>query len=359
MKINRKSLLTSLSQVVSVADKTATPPILGNVLVTAVGDAVEIVATDTRTTVSATVEASSPKSFTVPAQDFHAIVGGLDGDEIAINVLDGKIEIKCGGSKFTLASNLVADFPAIPKFDASKAIEVSAAELVIAIDGTAYAASQEKAHLAGVFLEVKGDDLVAVSTDGYRMALQHVKTPWPSSDRCMVSAGAARAIAKLIDGNELCCVSIEDEVINVRSGNSTLSSKLIQSSFIPYQQFVIGDGIWTEKPAMATRAMILSALKRMMLVKSTQKDRIMLGDVVVSQDKIELFREDQLTKAEETITTEGGTPASVHCNFKYLADAIEHVGSEDIEIHASGELEPINIRDKSRKQISIVMPTRK
>lgn len=358
MKLNRRNFLFALDAAVAVADKTATPPILGNVLVTATLGAIEVVATDTRTTVSATVEASDPESFTVPAQDLHAIVGGLDGDNLSIKVLENKIEIKSGGSKFTLGSNLVADFPAIPKFDASKAIDVDASVLSVAIDGTSYATSQDKAHLAGVFMEVDGDELIAVSTDGQRMALQHVKSSWPTTRKCMVSTGAARSIAKLIDGGKSCSVSIDGEIINVHSGNATLSSKLIQSTFIPYQQFVTNKA-WTKDPAVANRSTIIAALKRMMIVKSTQKDRIMFGDVKVSPDKIEFFREDQSTKAEETIVTEGGQEVSVYCNLRFLSDAIEHIIAEEVEIHVSGELEPINIRDKSGKQMAIVMPIRK
>lgn len=356
MKLNRKSLLEALSAASTVVDKKAPQSILANVLARPREGGLEVIATDLRSTSSTIVGCEDPAEFCAPAGDLYAVVAGLSCEDVAIKVDAARIVISGGGAKFTLGADDPKFFPAVPDFNAAKAASMDAGALATVIAGTSYAASFDKAHLSGVFVTVAGDNLESVATDGQRMALRRVKGG--NLKPCLIPTGAANSMAKILDGHESCSVHADADVIQVRAGESTLSSKLIESTFIPYQQF-IGPNAWSDTPAIVNRANLAAMLKRALIIRATGKTGIQFGDITIGKGKIELVREDEANKVEESIKCDGGSKADSHLNLRFMLDAIDHMDAEDVEVHITGEFNPVIIRDKNNEQIGIVMPASK
>jgi len=357
MKLNRKKFTDALSFAADVADRKGAVPILANVLVRKHSAGVEVIATDTRTTVSTVVEANDPVEFTCPAGDICAMVGGLDSEEVAVKANDGKIEISGGGAKFTVGVDNPRDFPELPVYDGAKAIDMDAATLASVINGAAYAADAMSPLLkiSGIWLDCQRGHIVSCATTGHHMAFRKVASDGTFSG--LVNARAAERIAKLIDGAEKCSVTIDKTWIHVRCGVSTLSSRLVESDYVPYQEIVKNGFI--DNPCKVERVSILSALKRVLNVRSTDKERATFGDVETSKGAIRLARQGQTSKGEDSVKCDGGAKASVYCNLRYLVDALEHFTSDEIELHVKGELDQINMRNADGSQIAVMMPARK
>jgi DNA polymerase-3 subunit beta len=116
--IERGHLLKSLSHVQSVVEKRGTIAVLSNIKIEAKGDSVLLTATDMDLAVVEKVPASvsTAGSTTVPAHTFYDIVRKLpDGAQIELTISDdgGKVAIRAGQSRFSLACLPVADFPRI------------------------------------------------------------------------------------------------------------------------------------------------------------------------------------------------------------------------------------------------------
>src|ERR1035437_2896034 len=358
MKLNRKQLLEALSSAVCVIDKKSPVPIVSNVLVNASLGSVEVVATDLRSTVATVVTVDDPIGFCANAGELLAIVGGLSHDEITITVDESRLKIVGGGAKFTMAVDNPKDFPAVPSFDTSKAKEMDASAIASAILGTSYAVSYERPHISGVFVTTINGALEAVATDGQRMAVRKVKVDESVFSKAVIPTGAANSMAKILAGLATCSVCIDKNVLQIRAGGSTMSTKLVESDFVPYEQF-FGKGSWKKSPAVVNRAALLGALKRALIIRATDKTGIPFGDLNFSPDGIEIVRQDQSSKIEETVECSGASSYSTHLNLRFVFEAVDHIIADEVEIHTDGDLDQVNIRDKSGEQVAVIMPARK
>src|SRR5579885_1606323 len=113
--IERSVLLKALGHVQTVVEKRGTIPVLSNVKLEAKGETVSLTATDMDIALVEKVPATVAEggAVTVPAHTLYDIARKLaDGAQIEFAVKgEGKVAIKCGSSRFTLASLPVEDFP--------------------------------------------------------------------------------------------------------------------------------------------------------------------------------------------------------------------------------------------------------
>lgn len=114
--IEKSILLKSLSHVQSVVEKRQTMPILSNVLLKAEDGQLSLTATDKELTINETAPAEIDQggTTTAPAHTFYDIVRKLpDGATVNVETDAEKnsLVIKCGRSKFSLASLPVDYFP--------------------------------------------------------------------------------------------------------------------------------------------------------------------------------------------------------------------------------------------------------
>src|SRR5262249_30575234 len=123
---------------------------------------------------------------TVPAHTFYDIVRKLpEGAQIELTLSDdgGKISIRAGQSRFSLACLPVADFPVMAEGDLPHSFTLKSAECLALIQKPSFAISTEETryYLNGIYMHVAGSGssktLRAVATDGHRLARIEVALP--------------------------------------------------------------------------------------------------------------------------------------------------------------------------------------
>ena len=113
-----------------------------------------------------------------------------------------------------------------------------------------------------------------------------------------------------------------------------------------------------DKIMTVDRIALLDALRRVALVAS---DRTSGVKVEVSKGAMRLSSENpDLGEAHEDLAVEyTGAPITSGFNARYLIDALQEMGAEEVKIEMSGELDPALLRPMAADDyICVVMPMR-
>ena len=175
IKIEKEKLIEPLKNLVGVAEKKQTMPILGNILFRAANGKLLIVGSDLEVEISTLVNHQTDEDLntTLPGKKLLDILRSLPGDgAVTIELGDDKATIKSGKSRFVLASLPGSDFP-YDKEDVDYCYEVSAHNLDNLINQTSFSmAVQDARHfLNGMFFEVGAEKITVVATDGHRLSM--------------------------------------------------------------------------------------------------------------------------------------------------------------------------------------------
>ena len=179
--LKKFDLLQELALIQGVVERKTTIPILANVLLTADGDHLGIVATDLeiglKSGCAATV--SSSGTITLPAKRLFDIVRALPDKEIRFKKGDGHwMGVRCGASRFRIAGLPEEDFPRLPDPKGAK-LEIPGGVLAQLIGRTIFAISAEdsKYTFSGALLFLRPGSATMVATDGHRLSYSNLEQP--------------------------------------------------------------------------------------------------------------------------------------------------------------------------------------
>ncbi len=148
-------------------------PILGGVLLEAVGDKVTFsifnYEVSAKTEVNAVI--TEPGRVLVPGKILANIAKKLTHNEVELTLHEDKVEVRSGSAIFNLPSMPIAEYPEIPNID-NVSGEVRGSDFVSAVSRVFPAASNEDVTpvLCGINFEISGNTLVLTATDRYRIA---------------------------------------------------------------------------------------------------------------------------------------------------------------------------------------------
>ncbi len=112
--------------------------------------------------------------ITVPGRKFLDILRALpEKSLVAITVEGEKVVIKAGRSRFSLSTLPASEFPVIDDINSQQTVQIPRKELLRLLEKTHFSMAQQdvRYYLNGMLLEIDGQVLRAVATDGHRLAL--------------------------------------------------------------------------------------------------------------------------------------------------------------------------------------------
>jgi len=171
----RESLLAAFQTASSVAPTRSPKPILQNVKLVAKGDVATLIATDLEVGIRvevADIEVETEGEVILPIGQFGSILRETTDEKISIETIDTQIIVRGDRSEFKLSTSEPAEFPAVAEFDANSYHEISARLLRELIRRTVFSTDNESSRyaLGGVLLEMSEKEIIAVGTDGRRLA---------------------------------------------------------------------------------------------------------------------------------------------------------------------------------------------
>jgi DNA polymerase-3 subunit beta len=151
-------------------------PILRNVLMEVAPQMTTLTATDLDVGLRvpvAGVDVDVPGRLALPADEMGALLREMSDPSLHLESDGAHLVVRGERSEFRLNLFNVDEFPRLPEFGGEVLFEVAAPLLRQMIHRTAFATEAESSRyaLGGVLLEVQGETIVGVGTDGRRMAV--------------------------------------------------------------------------------------------------------------------------------------------------------------------------------------------
>jgi DNA polymerase-3 subunit beta len=232
----------------AVATRT-TLPITNNVLLSAEGGRLKLVATNLEMAISCWIGAKIEEegSITVPARLLTDFVSSLPSDTISINLSPQTktLGLKCARFEARISGVDAKDFPPIPSIGDGITTKIEVEALRQGINQVVFAAATEESRpvLTGVDAQFEGGTLTLAAADGFRLAV--FKLPITNSvsqkTEVIIPARTLAELNRLIgDQEETIDITLNPNKSQVlfRLKSVELVSQLVQGTFPNYSQLI-------------------------------------------------------------------------------------------------------------------------
>ncbi|MFH2007281.1 MAG: DNA polymerase III subunit beta [bacterium] len=362
--INQKEFLKGLSLAQGIAERRSTMPMLSNTLIVTEGNSSILCrATDLYTTMTCRLEAqiAVEGGIAVGAKSIFEIVKNLPVEEVHVQKTDSNhVELRSGPARFRVVGLLSDDYPEVPAVPDKGFDKLPIPTLLNLINRTAFSVSQDETrqHLSGVLVECSKDVIRMVSTDGHRLskAEEEVSGGWPLSEPILIPKKGLQELKRMLEGGEGDCeLAVDDGVLFAKYGEVTLSVRLIDSRFPPYEKVIPSS---SDKKLVVDRIQLIDALKRVSLMSEDRNKGLRM---IVASEKLSIETDTpDVGDAKEDIEIDyEGDTITIGFNATYVIDALSRIDGDEVFLEFNEELDPCVIKPvDSENFLGVVMPLR-
>ncbi|MFA7439523.1 MAG: DNA polymerase III subunit beta [Sphingomonadaceae bacterium] len=363
--VERANVLKALGHVQSVVERRNTIPILSNVLLSAEGDGLKLMATDLDLQVVEEVPANveTAGATTVSAHTLYDIIRKIpDGAQVTLDASGPRMSVVAGRARFQLQTLPREDFPVIGESELPVNFSMPAETLRTLIDKTRFAISTEETryYLNGIFLHAPAGQqtLRAVATDGHRLARYELPLPAGAADMpdIIIPRKCVAEVRKLLDErDEDIGISLSAARIRFQIGGAVLTSKLIDGTFPDYSR-VIPTG--NDRILKIDPATLAEGVDRVTAIASEKTRAVKLS---LDQDRVTLSvtSPENGTASEDIPADYAAGALDVGFNSRYLLDILQQIDSDEVEVHLADAVAPTLIREVSQAEaLYVLMPMR-
>ena len=301
--------------------------------------------------------------MTIPAKKLSEIARELPPAPVKIAAIgEQRITLDCGRSRFKLLGLPRDEFPTFPAVKFDQRWRIRSCDLQKLISHTAFAVSTEESRpiLNGVLWELRPDRMSMVATNGHRLAKMDVpitSDSAPSND-LIVPPKALEQVRRLFPAEEELEIGRGENHIGFRSPFTAVYTRLIEGPYPNYEQVIPKDN---DRVAIADKASLVSALKRMSVVASDQTHRIRLS-FNAGMLKFSVQTPDLGEAQDELPIRFSGDQLDIGFNASYLLEILRYIPTDDVRItlkapERAATLEPEGWSDPA-SYLCLVMPLR-
>ena len=334
--IQKSDLVRELQTVTGVVEKRATLPILANLLIEAVGDGLQVGASDLEVTIRGTAKATVVKegSVTLPAGKLHEIARSLPDAEVEFKLLErNQVGISCERTRYRIAGQPRDEFPNFPEIDSSKGLKIPAALLHEMIERVAFSITTEdpRYSLNGALFLLEKGRLTLVATDGHRLAYvaQDFDVSPKEEMRVIVPRKALLEVAKLTADEEGDVIfgRSENQVFFI-VGTHRLTANVLEGKFPSYSNVMPET---CETVVAVPTDEFSAAVRRVSLLANDRFGRAVR--LSLAGGKLDLSSKTELGEARETLNVgyDGGE-VTIGFNARYLLDFLNVVGTDAVNL---------------------------
>ncbi|MEX2246896.1 MAG: DNA polymerase III subunit beta [Dehalococcoidia bacterium] len=348
----------------------STLPITQNVLIATDHGRIKLAATNLDIALSCWIggQIEDEGAITVPARLLADFVNSLPSEKIELTLSPRARQLKvvCARNEATIGGMDADDFPPIPAIEDGGTLEIDAKMLREAISQVVFSAATDDSRpvLTGINLAVEGDQLTLVASDGFRLAVKHLKLKKKTAERQEVIV-PAKALAEL---NRL-LQDQEEPVVLTFNANKTqvlfklkdveLVAQLIQGTFPDYSRLLPKE--WGSRAVVEVR----DFLQETKIASIFARDGS--GIVRITFEAGADGAPGKMTisaRAEEIGDNQGeidaaveGEPSKIAFNGKYLQDVLAVLDGGRVALETGGPSLPGVIRPvDSDNYVHVVMP---
>ena len=363
--ISREKLQEGLTAVTATIPAKTTLPVLANILVETTEKGIRLSGTDLDIAVSTEVAADIETSgaITIPAKKLSEIARELPPSPVKIAAVgEQRVTLDCGRSHFKILGLPRDEFPSFPAVRFSDSWRIRSGELQKLITHTSFAVSTEESRpiLNGVLWELRPEMMRMVATNGHRLAKMElpIKTAAAPSSDLIVPPKALEQVRRLFPEDEELEIARGENHLGFRSPFTSVFTRLIEGPYPPYDQVIPRDN---NRIAVADRAALTGALRRMSVIASDQTHRIRLS-FNAALVRFSVQTPDLGEATDELPIRFTGDPLDIGFNANYLLEILRYMPTEEVKLtfkapERAATLEPEGWSDPA-SHLCLVMPLR-
>jgi len=366
----QENLNKGLSLVSRVVSSKTQLPILNNILLTTDKGRLKLSATNLDTGINYWLGAKIEKegAISAPAKTLTEFISLLPPEKIQLEVKDNTLNITSGFYSANLVGLPASEFPVVPMLKEEKTLSFLSEEFLKGISQTIFAASQDEGRpvLTGVLFQFKGEDLVLVATDGYRLSFKKMKSDKNLKNIKEFQKGLIIPARVLAEVEKIIGISQQKDEIGLAISSSSnqiifvtpeaeIVSRLIEGSFPEFEKIIPEK--WTTKVILekenflrAVRTASIFARESANIVKfkiQNSKFKITANAPQVGDNLIELE-----TKQE-------GEENSIAFNSRFILDFLNSTEADEVSFEMTTSLNPGVFRPVGDSSyFHIIMPVR-
>jgi DNA polymerase-3 subunit beta len=196
-----------------------------------------------------------------------------------------------------------------------------------------------------------------VATNGHRLSKMEVPITsiGAQANDLIVPPKALDQIRRLFPAEEELEIARGDNHLGFRSPFTSVFTRLIEGPYPNYEQVIPKDN---DKYAIADKASLISALKRMSVIASDQTHRIRLS-FNAGMLKFSVQTPDLGEAQDELPVRYDGDPLDIGFNISYLLDVLNHVDSPTVSVTMGDSNSSALVQMPGREDFKyVVMPMR-
>lgn len=385
--IEKDSINKAVQQLNTIVPSKDAQTLLSNILIQTQGDTIHLTTSDMESTARISLKGENIEdgSLILKASKFAEAVNKIKAEKIQISsapntAAENEMVEEENPEKYYIVNISAADrdsvkydfpgydqkhFPTIQAIPDEKLSIVPSSIIREMIQKTVYSISQEDNRYIynGIYLTTEGKKLTIVGTDGRRLAAISRDLPSPikltedeaESRDIVVHKKAVHELLKLMDLDDDLKIGIQGRDIFFRVGNAELSSRLLEGKFPDYKKVIpdeIKINIEVEKEELQdalSQVSVMTEQPSFQVRMALEDNQLNLSANTPDVGKAEIslpvhFEEEKL---------------EIGFNVKYIADILNSLRCEKVELSLVDSGKPILIKDLDDEQfMALVMPMR-
>jgi len=362
----QENLLKGLTIARQSSSRATTLPVLNTFLLQGKQGSLTISSTNLEIGIKVTIRGKEEAegSICIPQDLLLSYIRNLPQDKLDLTVVDKQLTI-CQGNDITadFQGIISEEFPQLPQIEAESSLTIATTDLKSCLK-TVYSAlpkNDSRPEIAGVYMSKKGQHIVFVGTDGFRLTeRKHIVPVLDEEDfHCTIPSKTVAEMIRVLD-------LIEDEEVTLEIGSSQLHlishtveivSKLIEGNFPQYEglipqhfaRTVQGD---SQEITQAIKLAAVFSHNSVNDVKLHIQDEHTLK-ISSSQSQIGT----NATNIPIILTGEAGL--SIAFNYTYLLDGIQLFGDKVLEFYINDTDSPVIMKSPDIQDVLyLIMPIR-
>ncbi|WP_068547036.1 DNA polymerase III subunit beta [Thalassotalea crassostreae] len=362
--LTRDLLLQPLLLVSGAVERKSTLPILGNVLLDVSGQSLTMIATDLELEMVSNTEVNNQGpdgKVTVPARKLLDICKSMPDDSVIEFEQDGEsISIKCGRSRYSLATLPATDFPNIEQWQGDVEFTLKKSQLLRLIESTHFSMANQdvRYYLNGMSIETENNEIRSVATDGHRLAICKIgneKLTLPARQVIVPRKGILEIIRLLDPVDEDIQIFLGSNHIRIIDSNFSFTSKLVDGRFPDYRRVLPRNG---DKVLSINKEELRQVLSRASIL-SNEKFKGVRLNFETNELKITANNPEQ-EQAEEYLEIEYPFDSlEIGFNVSYIIDVLGAIKDDKVKFTLSDANSSVVIEGHdSGEAIYVIMPMR-